>query len=113
MGPVAHPRSGSWSQIWFTRFAEFLAHVGEAGSIYHALNRGNARQAIFHMNEDYEIRWKSGPFQGFRSLAQAGQVARPHFRCLPFAFTLEHHPLAVADGNHIEFYATVPGTADV
>ena len=26
----------------------------EAGSIYHALNRGNARQAIFHKPEDYE-----------------------------------------------------------
>ena len=26
----------------------------EAGSIYHALNRGNARQAIFHKDEDYE-----------------------------------------------------------
>jgi putative transposase len=26
----------------------------EAGSIYHALNRGNARQTIFHKNEDYE-----------------------------------------------------------
>ena len=28
----------------------------EAGSIYHALNRGNARQAIFHKDEDYEAR---------------------------------------------------------
>jgi putative transposase len=26
----------------------------EAGSIYHALNRGNARQTIFHKPEDYE-----------------------------------------------------------
>jgi putative transposase len=26
----------------------------EAGSIYHALNRGNARQTIFHKDEDYE-----------------------------------------------------------
>jgi putative transposase len=26
----------------------------EAGAIYHALNRGNARQAIFHKPEDYE-----------------------------------------------------------
>ena len=26
----------------------------EAGSIYHALNRGNARQAIIHNEEDYE-----------------------------------------------------------
>ena len=26
----------------------------EAGAIYHALNRGNARQTIFHKNEDYE-----------------------------------------------------------
>jgi putative transposase len=26
----------------------------EAGAIYHALNRGNARQKIFHKDEDYE-----------------------------------------------------------
>jgi putative transposase len=26
----------------------------EAGAIYHALNRGNARQTIFHKHEDYE-----------------------------------------------------------
>lgn len=26
----------------------------EAGSIYHALNRGNARQKIFHKDEDYQ-----------------------------------------------------------
>ena len=26
----------------------------EAGVIYHALNRGNARQQIFHKQEDYE-----------------------------------------------------------
>ncbi len=26
----------------------------EAGMIYHALNRGNQRQAIFHKDEDYE-----------------------------------------------------------
>jgi len=26
----------------------------EAGSIYHALNRGNARQTVFHKGEDYE-----------------------------------------------------------
>ncbi|WP_207399381.1 transposase, partial [Bremerella alba] len=26
----------------------------EGGSIYHALNRGNARQALFHKEEDYE-----------------------------------------------------------
>jgi putative transposase len=26
----------------------------EAGVIYHALNRGNARQAIFHKDEDYQ-----------------------------------------------------------
>ena len=26
----------------------------EAGAIYHALNRGNARQPIFHKHEDYE-----------------------------------------------------------
>lgn len=26
----------------------------EAGSIYHALNRGNARQTIFHKDEDYQ-----------------------------------------------------------
>ena len=26
----------------------------EAGSIYHPLNRGNARQSIFHRHEDYE-----------------------------------------------------------
>lgn len=26
----------------------------EAGAIYHALNRGNARQRIFHKDEDYE-----------------------------------------------------------
>jgi hypothetical protein len=26
----------------------------EAGGIYHALNRGNARQTIFHKDEDYQ-----------------------------------------------------------
>ncbi len=26
----------------------------EAGSIYHALNRGNARQTVFHQVEDYQ-----------------------------------------------------------
>ena len=26
----------------------------EGGSIYHALNRGNARQGIFHKPQDYE-----------------------------------------------------------
>jgi putative transposase len=26
----------------------------EAGCIYHALNRGNARATIFHKDEDYE-----------------------------------------------------------
>jgi REP element-mobilizing transposase RayT len=28
--------------------------VDEAGGVYHALNRGNARQTIFHKDEDYE-----------------------------------------------------------
>jgi putative transposase len=28
--------------------------IDEAGTIYHALNRGNARQTIFHKPEDYE-----------------------------------------------------------
>lgn len=28
--------------------------VDEAGAIYHALNRGNGRQTIFHKDEDYE-----------------------------------------------------------
>ena len=28
--------------------------VDEAGGIYHALNRGNARQTIFHKDEDFE-----------------------------------------------------------
>ncbi|TWT54790.1 Transposase IS200 like protein [Rubripirellula amarantea] len=28
--------------------------VDEAGGIYHALNRGNARQTIFHKDDDYE-----------------------------------------------------------
>ena len=28
--------------------------VDEAGGVYHALNRGNARQTIFHKEEDYE-----------------------------------------------------------
>jgi putative transposase len=28
--------------------------VDEAGAIYHALNRGNRRQTIFHKDEDYE-----------------------------------------------------------
>lgn len=26
----------------------------QAGSIYHALNRGNARQTIFHKDQDYQ-----------------------------------------------------------
>ncbi len=29
-------------------------HVDEAGFFYHAINRGNARQEIFHKPEDYE-----------------------------------------------------------
>ena len=28
--------------------------VDEAGGVYHALNRGNASQTIFHKEEDYE-----------------------------------------------------------
>jgi putative transposase len=28
--------------------------IDEAGTIYHALNRGNARQTISHKHEDYE-----------------------------------------------------------
>jgi putative transposase len=28
--------------------------AGEAGGIYRALNRGNARSSIFHKPEDYE-----------------------------------------------------------
>ena len=26
----------------------------EAGAVYHALNRGNARRTIFHKHEDYQ-----------------------------------------------------------
>lgn len=28
--------------------------IDEAGTIYHALNRGNSRQTIFYKHEDYE-----------------------------------------------------------
>ena len=30
------------------------SRADEAGGIYHALNRGNRRQTIFHKDEDYE-----------------------------------------------------------
>ena len=47
-----------------------LKRADEAGEIYHALNRGNARAAVFHKDEDFDAfeRIVAEGLEKFRSL---------------------------------------------
>jgi hypothetical protein len=56
---IAASRKGVRTLFWGVELGEDTEtgrpkRADEAGGIYHALNRGNARSTIFHKPEDYE-----------------------------------------------------------